>query len=491
MPARFSEVIPNLLYRGGAPNSEVFVLKDKWGIKQIISLDESVGKSIAEDCKIAGIKQIILPVHEIEENGRDIIMDKIDKIGVTNLIGELPTYVHCKHGKDRTGMFIARYRTENGWNASKAVEEAVLFGFGKGVGDNSVSKYLDVINNGPDAGYPVTLEQWKILDSKYDSSCSGCGMATNGEQCDKCEGALSALRNLVDTSRNDSLTTFQNPGDSVGISDLWNTEENVINMSNESIMANKKYNTQTRRGVIQALKKHIIAQQNPGQDISHDVSKLDKENTETLIKRLNTFIKLIDALIENQIGRFVDLFKNTKGITYELIEEVDAESYFINLGKNLKKNIWRIIGNRYLDLNEDIDENKEKKEHTETKEDTENNKNKAQTIFDLVLDGMSKFNKDTHIGPMQKSLEEAVKGLADLVVDFSDYIENDLQNEEMQQHITSLLTSIQDQSATIKTLVKDRIIYTLNKDVLGKDKPYNDDKSNMSVLKSVINEEAK
>ena len=125
---------------------------------------------------------------------------------------------------------------------------------------------------------------------------------------------------------------------------------------------------------------------------------------------------------------------------------------------------------------------KVKKEHTQTENQKEIEEEKSNTIFDVCLELLSKFNKDTHIGPMQKSLEEVVKGLADLVVDFAGYLENDLDNEDMQQHITDMLIAIQDQIAVIKNLVKDRIIYALNKDVLGKDKPYNDDSSSSMTL---------
>ncbi len=490
MPARFTEVVPDVLYRGGAPTSvEIPMLKDKWGIKQIVSLDSKAGKAIAQDCARLGIKHVIFPVHEWTENGRGKMMEQIDVLGVSNIVAGIPTYVHCRHGKDRTGMFVGRFRTENGWDAKRAVEEAVTFGFGTGVDDKSVSHYLEVINHGPDAGKAVSLEEWRELKDQYDSVCPNCGMAIKEDvPCEKCEGSKSALHNLVDSARESSLYTFQNPGDTIGVSDLWNTEENVINMSNEQVSASK-YNTQTRRGIVNALKKYVMAQQISGQEVSQEVGESDEKFTEDLIERLNAFIKLVDALVENQISRFIDLFKNTKGITYEMIEEIDAEPFFINLGKNLKKNIWRMIGNRYIDLNEDIDEDKLQKEHTESAQTKQNKEDTPQTIFDLCLDGLSKFNKDTHIGPMQKSLEEAVKGLADLVVDLAEYMENDLQNDEMQQHISATLESIQNQVATIKTLVKDRIIYTLNKDVLGKDKPYNDDKSDMSALKSVIHNE--
>jgi protein tyrosine/serine phosphatase len=52
MPARFSEVVKGLLYRGGAPEPwEVKTLKDVYGIEQIISLDAESASRIADAVK--------------------------------------------------------------------------------------------------------------------------------------------------------------------------------------------------------------------------------------------------------------------------------------------------------------------------------------------------------------------------------------------------------------------------------------------------------
>jgi len=461
MPVRFMEVVPDKLYRGGAPTSiDVYMLKNKWGIQQIISLDKKSAKTIADDCLRLGIMHIIIPVHEYEENGHDIMMDEIDKQSVNKILNNKVTYVHCKHGKDRTGMFIGRYRTENGWSAYNAVEEAVKFGFGTGVDLDTIQLYLNVINHGPDAEQPVTIDDWEDLKKKYMGQCLVCEMPTkNNGVCEYCESNKAVTKNLISQ-------------------DNKKVESNV-----------NTYNTQTRRGIVQALKKYITAQQISEQNISQEVSALDKKMTKDLIEHLDTFTNLIEILINNQIGKFIDLFKNNQGITYEIIKEVEAEPYFVNLGKNLKKNIWRLIGNRYIELNKYIDENQEKKNVVQSTEQKEQADNKLNTLFDVCLELLSKFNKDTHIGPMQKSLEETVKGLADLVVEFADYLENNIDNEDMQKHITDSLTSIEEQTDTIKKLIKDRIIYALNKDVLGKDKPYNDDNTSMMTLKEVINKE--
>jgi len=474
MVERFS-IVSNDLLRGSAPTpEELAVFKERWGVQQIISLDWTAGMRIKNACTQLGLNQLFLPVFAL----RDPNLMHIDRVGAKRLINGKISYVHCLHGKDRTGMFVGRYRTEDGWSAKKAVEEAVKFGFCLGLSDAVAESYLKVINHGPDAGKPVTLKEYQAMAINL-TFCHDCGYTTDKNNfCEHCE----TLPNLDVTQKVREADIGAIEGESQGVSDLWNSEE-----SGEAVIlgSKKRLPKLVRQGVVAALYKHITAQD---KQLSSPISENDVKTTEALIKQLDKFANLIDILVQNQITRFIDLFKSTQGITYEVIEELEAEPYFINLGKNLKKNIWRMVGDRYLDLNEDIDEDKHEKENVESEQQKQQKKDVAMTIFDLCLDGLSKFNKDTHIGPMQKSLEEAVKGLADLVVDLSAYIEEKLDSEDMQQNILKSLESIQDQSAIIKSLVKDRIIYTLNKDVLGKDKPY-ENKADNSVLKQIITQE--
>ena len=61
MIQRFIEVVPKKLFRGSAPTpQDVKLLKDKFNINKIISLDEQAAKSIHRACKLLGIKQVVL-----------------------------------------------------------------------------------------------------------------------------------------------------------------------------------------------------------------------------------------------------------------------------------------------------------------------------------------------------------------------------------------------------------------------------------------------
>jgi hypothetical protein len=57
-----------------------------------------------------------------------------------------PTYLHCYHGKDRTGLVVALYKCKYmGMNPEDAIEEAKSFGFGLGVPPVVVNLYEKLI----------------------------------------------------------------------------------------------------------------------------------------------------------------------------------------------------------------------------------------------------------------------------------------------------------------------------------------------------------
>lgn len=145
------KVVSDSLLRGGCPSeSDIDQLKDIWNVDNIISLDYHSGQKIKSKCKESGIKQIIMPLY----GGGSPNVSRLPSL--LNLDGI--TYVHCKHGKDRTGLFCAMYRVMNeGWNVEKALEEAISIGMGVGLSDKDKDSYINAVkslgdvNNASDA----------------------------------------------------------------------------------------------------------------------------------------------------------------------------------------------------------------------------------------------------------------------------------------------------------------------------------------------------
>lgn len=140
MPVRFSKVTNNL-YRGGCPSSIDLVKLKNMGINKIVSLDDECGHSINSVCEELGLEHIIWGLG----NGNDPKVTALKKRIVPTLTHGGPTYIHCLHGKDRTGMAVAMYRIYTGWSVNKALEEAAKFGMGTNLSVESARSYYDAV----------------------------------------------------------------------------------------------------------------------------------------------------------------------------------------------------------------------------------------------------------------------------------------------------------------------------------------------------------
>ena len=140
-------VVDKLLLRGSCPSGpELKVLRDICDVRRILSLDDELGKQIAPHCKSLNIPQIIVPL--TDGDGENI--DKLYSEIIPLLLQGPKTYVHCRHGKDRTGMVSAMYRLARGWPLEKALQEAHDFGMGQGMRPSQFRSYYRAVS-----GYPM------------------------------------------------------------------------------------------------------------------------------------------------------------------------------------------------------------------------------------------------------------------------------------------------------------------------------------------------
>ena len=140
MPARFSQVTKDL-YRGGCPTAKELAYLKSIGIKKIVSLDDECGHKIDPVCEELGLHHIIWGLGD----GNDPKVAALKKKIVPTLTHGGPTYVHCLHGKDRTGMTVAMYRVYTGWPVEKALDEAARFGMGAYLRPSVTKSYYDAV----------------------------------------------------------------------------------------------------------------------------------------------------------------------------------------------------------------------------------------------------------------------------------------------------------------------------------------------------------
>ena len=132
--------VTNGLFRGSAPNNQdVMFLKDNYGINKIVSLDDRSAYRIKDIVKELGIKHIIIPL--TFNHGSLIQLLNFDLNNL--LINDGPTYIHCYHGKDRTGLVCALFECKYlGEDPEVAINKAKTIGMGVGL-DPRVTKFYE------------------------------------------------------------------------------------------------------------------------------------------------------------------------------------------------------------------------------------------------------------------------------------------------------------------------------------------------------------
>ena len=143
MPSRFKKVNDSV-YRGGAPSErDLDLLSNK--INRVISLDENVASYISPHVKDLGMEHVVIPLNG-GETKNTYFTDLLKKRIVPLLLDNAPTYIHCLHGSDRTGLAIALFRAQfDKWEPEDAIEEAITFQFGDKISDSTASFYCDLV----------------------------------------------------------------------------------------------------------------------------------------------------------------------------------------------------------------------------------------------------------------------------------------------------------------------------------------------------------
>jgi tyrosine-protein phosphatase SIW14 len=128
------EALPNFhqvnqnLYRGAQPGAGGIQKLKELGVKTIINLRGADEGTEAEerDARSAGINYFNVPLDGL---GRPSDEKVLKILALINDAKNWPVFIHCNHGKDRTGTIIACYRiSHDGWTLDEAMKEAKRYG---------------------------------------------------------------------------------------------------------------------------------------------------------------------------------------------------------------------------------------------------------------------------------------------------------------------------------------------------------------------------
>ena len=139
------------LYRGGRPRSSAYPKLVEIGVRTIVNLEEQEFAEV-EKAAIDEINLGLAPDKQIQFVSFPIGPAEIDEEGVSHerlreLFGEIqnakkPIFLHCYHGKDRTGAIVALYRQlMDQKSMPEAYEEAYHYRFSRR--DHGLSKTID------------------------------------------------------------------------------------------------------------------------------------------------------------------------------------------------------------------------------------------------------------------------------------------------------------------------------------------------------------
>jgi tyrosine-protein phosphatase SIW14 len=112
------------LYRGGQPTREGFAQLRRMGITTIVNLRETGTDRLG--LRGMGMDYVHLRVNPNGPTDEEVAAF----LAVLQEAENLPVFVHCKMGADRTGTLVAIYRVmHQGWPMEEAVKEFPRFGF--------------------------------------------------------------------------------------------------------------------------------------------------------------------------------------------------------------------------------------------------------------------------------------------------------------------------------------------------------------------------
>lgn len=129
LPTNFGVVEEGKLYRGSQPNYEEIENLYRRGVKTIVKLNTADLEAERSAAGELGIRLMEIPLNA-RTVGTSKSCDDVERAyaAMTDPLN-WPVYVHCDHGRDRTGFLVGLYRERvQGWTYEQVSDELAQYG---------------------------------------------------------------------------------------------------------------------------------------------------------------------------------------------------------------------------------------------------------------------------------------------------------------------------------------------------------------------------
>src|SRR5687768_2500725 len=118
---------PRALYRGGQPSHEGIKTLKKMGVRTVIDLRADAVAWERSAVESAGMTYVNIPTV-----AWDVDPGRVEDVLETVRTCERPAFIHCRHGRDRTGLSVAVYRLveqSDAWTRRAAIRDLYRHGY--------------------------------------------------------------------------------------------------------------------------------------------------------------------------------------------------------------------------------------------------------------------------------------------------------------------------------------------------------------------------
>jgi tyrosine-protein phosphatase SIW14 len=131
MPQNFGVVEEGKIYRGAQPTASDIEALQRRGVRTIVKVSAQEVDMERSTTGRLGVKLVEVPLHARTVGTAKACADVDRAYAAITDPANWPVYIHCDHGRDRTGFLVGLYQERaEGWSFEQVSEELSRYGHG-------------------------------------------------------------------------------------------------------------------------------------------------------------------------------------------------------------------------------------------------------------------------------------------------------------------------------------------------------------------------